>query len=110
MVKYVDYNSVAEHGRQLLMHCPLTGSFTSSASVDHQPVYITTKSDGYQLIPCIVHYTTAAVYVRRDAAWGVAMCRIIVSFARVYRVGVWFGFIRSALLLQEASCGCPVLG
>ena len=28
-----------------------------------------------------------------------AMCRIIVSFTRVYRVGVWLGFVRFALLL-----------
>ena len=26
------------------------------------------------------------------------------SFARVYRVGVWFGFARSALLLAVAAC------
>ena len=29
---------------------------------------------------------------------------IIVSFARVYRVGVWFGFVRSALLLAVVLC------
>ena len=34
-----------------------------------------------------------------DAARGVAMCRIVLSFSRVYRVGVWFGFVRFALLL-----------
>ena len=27
-------------------------------------------------------------------------------YTRVYRVGVWFGFGRSA----RASCGCPLLG
>ena len=25
-------------------------------------------------------------------------------FARVYRVGVWFGFVRSALLLAVVTC------
>ena len=34
-----------------------------------------------------------------------AICRIIVSFARVCRVGVWFGLIRSALLLVVVTCG-----
>ena len=29
-----------------------------------------------------------------DAAWGVGNCRIIVSFTRVYRVGVWSCFVR----------------
>ena len=32
------------------------------------------------------------------------MCRIIVSFARVYRVGVWLGFVRSSLLLAVDLC------
>ena len=32
------------------------------------------------------------------------MCRIVVSFARVYRVGVWFGFVRVALLLAIILC------
>ena len=32
------------------------------------------------------------------------MCRTNVSFARVYRVGVWFGFVRSALLLAVVLC------
>ena len=34
-----------------------------------------------------------------DAVWGVGMCRTVASFTRVYRVGVWFGFVRFALLL-----------
>ena len=33
----------------------------------------------------------------------VAICRIIVSFARMYRVGVWLGFLKSALLLADLS-------
>ena len=48
------------------------------------------------------------MYVQRvrvvDAACGVAICRIIVSFARLCRVGVWFGFVRSALLLAVVAC------
>ena len=39
-----------------------------------------------------------------DAAWGVGICTIIVSFARVCRVGVWFRFT-SALLLAEGGRG-----
>ena len=31
-------------------------------------------------------------------------CRIIVCFARVYRVGVWFRFVGSALLLAVIAC------
>ena len=38
------------------------------------------------------------------AGWGVAMCRMVVSFTRVYRVGVWFGFVRFALLLAVVLC------
>ena len=45
------------------------------------------------------------------------MCRVIVSFARVYPVGVWFDFVRSALLLAVvlgwvARCfdSCVLLG
>ena len=34
----------------------------------------------------------------------VQMCWIVVSVARVYRVGVWFGFVRSALLLAVVLC------
>ena len=54
-----------------------------------------------------------------DAGWGVAMCRIIVSFARVYHVNFFFGFSRSALLLAVVlcwvdccfdSCTCVLLG
>ena len=41
---------------------------------------------------------------------GVAICRIIVSFARVCRVGVWFGFVRSALLLAVGACSIVVRG
>ena len=32
------------------------------------------------------------------------ICRIILSFARVCRVGVWFGFVGSALLLAVGTC------
>ena len=39
-----------------------------------------------------------------DAAWGVTNCRIILSFARVCRIGVWFGFVGSALLLAVGTC------
>ena len=39
-----------------------------------------------------------------DAAWGVAICRIILSFAWECRIGVWFGFDRSALLLAVGAC------
>ena len=34
---------------------------------------------------------------------GVSICRTIISFARVYRVGVWFRFVRSALLLAVVT-------
>ena len=34
-----------------------------------------------------------------DAAWGVAMCRIVATCTRVYRVGVWLGVLRFAPLL-----------
>ena len=33
-----------------------------------------------------------------------AIGRIILSFARVCRIGVWFGFVRSALLLAVGTC------
>ena len=33
----------------------------------------------------------------------VTMCRIILSVARVCRVGVWFGFVGSALLLAVGT-------
>ena len=39
-----------------------------------------------------------------DAAWGVGMCRIVVSVTRVYRVGVLFGLVRFALLLADVLC------
>ena len=39
-----------------------------------------------------------------DAAWGVGICRIVFLFARVCRVGVWFSFVRSALLLAVGTC------
>ena len=32
------------------------------------------------------------------------MCRVIMSFAKVYHVGVWFRFNRSALRLAVALC------
>ena len=38
------------------------------------------------------------------SAWGVAVCEIILSFARVCLVGVGFGFVRSALLLVVGMC------
>ena len=34
-----------------------------------------------------------------DVAWGVAVCMIIAYSMRAYRVGVWFCFVRFALLL-----------
>ena len=34
---------------------------------------------------------------------GITLARIL-SFARVCRVGVWFGFVRSALLLAFGTC------
>ena len=39
-----------------------------------------------------------------DLMRGVAICRIIVSFVGVYRVAVWFRFVRSALLLAVVTC------
>ena len=39
-----------------------------------------------------------------DAAWGLAVCRISVSFTWVYRDGVWFGFVRFAQLLAVVLC------
>ena len=33
-----------------------------------------------------------------------AICRIVLSFERVRRVGVWFGLVRSALLLAVGTC------
>ena len=39
-----------------------------------------------------------------DAARGLAVCRIIVFFTWVCRDGVWFGFVRSALLLAVVLC------
>ena len=33
-----------------------------------------------------------------------AICRIVLSFARVCRAGVWFGFVGSALLLAVGAC------
>ena len=32
------------------------------------------------------------------------ICRILLSFARVCRVGAWFGFVGSALLLAVGTC------
>ena len=32
------------------------------------------------------------------------MCKIAMSFARVYRAGVWFGFVRFALFLAVVLC------
>ena len=54
--------------------------------------------------PCV----RATCVLLHDAAWGVAICRIIVPYARVYRIGVWVGFVRSALLLADVLCwvGC----
>ena len=34
-----------------------------------------------------------------DAAWGSAVCRTTVSCTWIYRDGVWFGFVTSAMLL-----------
>ena len=32
------------------------------------------------------------------------ICRIILSLAQVCRIGVWFGFVGSALLLAVGTC------
>ena len=45
-----------------------------------------------------------------DAAWGVAVCKIILSFVRVCRVGVWFHFVWSALLLAVGTCAVLLFG
>ena len=43
--------------------------------------------------------------VRRfHAAWGVAVSRIVLPLARGCRVGVWFGFVRAALLPAVGTC------
>ena len=51
------------------------------------------------------------VYVRHacvdllDAAWGIAMCRMgLLCILRAYRVGVWFGSVRFALLIVVVIC------
>ena len=41
---------------------------------------------------------------RHHAAWGVTICRSILPFARGCRVGVWFGFVRAALLPAVGTC------
>ena len=41
---------------------------------------------------------------RLHAAWGVTICRSILPFARGCRVGVWFGFVRAALLPAVGTC------
>ena len=33
-----------------------------------------------------------------------AICKNILTFVRVCRVGVWFGFVRSALFLAVGTC------
>ena len=45
--------------------------------------------------------------VQRVWAWGVTICMVILSFVRVCRytcIGVWFGFVGSALLLEVGTC------
>ena len=43
--------------------------------------------------------------VRRfHAAWGVTVPRIVLPLARGCRVGVWFGFVRAALLPAVGTC------
>ena len=37
-----------------------------------------------------------------DVAWGESVCGIVVSFARLYRIGLWFLFCQAC----TASCGC----
>ena len=50
----------------------------------------------------ITHVETC---VRRlHAAWGVTICRSILPLARGCRVGVWFGFVRAALLPAVGTC------
>ena len=46
-----------------------------------------------------------------DAAWAVAMSRTIVPFTRVYRVGVWFGFVMLCLhcFLRVSTAGLIVV-
>ena len=41
---------------------------------------------------------------RLRAAWGVTVYGIILPFARGCRVGVWFGFVRAALLPAVGTC------
>ena len=49
-------------------------------------------------------------HARLDAAWGVAVCKIISSFVRVCRVGEWFGCVRSSLLLAVGTCAVLSFG
>ena len=46
----------------------------------------------------------AAGPARPNVSWLSGTSRIIVYFARVYRVRAWFGFVRSALLLAVVKC------
>ena len=39
-----------------------------------------------------------------DAAWGLPVCGVMVSFTWVCRDGIWFGFTRFALLLAVIRC------
>ena len=41
---------------------------------------------------------------------GVYFCRIVVSFAMVYHVEVWFRFVRSALLHAVVTCVVLLFG
>ena len=57
------------------------------------------------IYPQTMHTCVRETCVRRlHAAWGVTICRSILPFARGCRVGVWFGFVRAALLPAVGTC------
>ena len=50
------------------------------------------------------HSCVRETCVRLHAAWGVTICRSILPCARGCRVGVWFGFVRAAVLPAVGTC------
>ena len=64
------------------------------------------KGDCHALQHKLAHalHTSVQHHCRLHAAWGVTICRSILPFARGCRVGVWFGFVRAALLPAVGTC------
>ena len=56
---------------------------------------------GASLCTCDV---CALTYLMRLGVYTIGMCGILEYFTRVYRVGVWFGLVRFALLLAVVLC------